>query len=90
MTAADEDNPLLKHVETTEASEKMTEALNAIIGPKCFKCSHYRICGIFLAVYPLVENYPIGKDKSPIRAEDLAKICLDYEEKLLEVQREEE
>lgn len=72
-------NPLLKDgVETNAALDKTLEVAEMTEKALCVLCDHYRICGFYLAVVPLVENYPIGRDKSPIRAEDLAQICLDF------------
>jgi len=59
-----------------ELERKIAQAIN---DKQCDKCSHLKVCGIYKAFAPLIENTYTAKGvDEPIDPKDLAKICKEF------------
>ncbi len=64
-------------MDLTEEGRRVVELKNAP-SPSCYKCTHMIVCNIFRATAGYLANaYPEGTT-SPLKADDLAKVCNAY------------
>ena len=50
--------------------------IDKVVDKSCKMCSHVKVCSIYRAVKPLLENWE-EKDR-PFEAEEIAKICKEF------------
>jgi len=47
-------------------------------GPQCTKCGHIKVCAVFRAIAPLMEDFKKKGGEPPFEAVEMAKICKNY------------
>lgn len=59
----------------TQTATQPLDIKNYIAKRSCSHCGHSRVCALYRAVAPLIENW---KTEPPIATEDLAVICNQF------------
>lgn len=59
-------------MQTVKKTQSTALSQNNYFIKKCIRCAHLRVCTLFRAIAPLLEQW---SEEKPFEAEDLAQIC---------------